>query len=62
MNRQQMTYALIKRDRAWIVQCVRSNDHTFLTDVLTGDGWVPYNQLTDEQVLEAYTEMIEEEE
>ena len=62
MNREQMVNALVKRDRAWIVECVLRNDHAFLTDVLFGDGWVPYNQLTDEQVLEAYTEMMEEEE
>lgn len=62
MNREQMVNALVKRDIDWIVDGVLSNDHTFLSDVLTGDGWIPYNQLTDEQVLETYTEMMEEEE
>ena len=54
--------ALVKRDIEWIVDGVLSNDLSLLWDVLTGDGWVPYNQLTDEQVLETYTEMMMEEE
>ena len=62
MNREQMVNALVKRDIEWIVDGVLSNDLSLLWDVLTGDGWVPYNQLTDEQVLETYTEMMMEEE
>ena len=57
-----MVNALVKRDIDWIIDGVLSNDHAFLTDVLTGNGWVPYNQLTDEQVLETYIEMIEDDE
>tara|TARA_Y100000004_G_scaffold177840_1_gene219827 strand:+ start:55 stop:255 length:201 start_codon:yes stop_codon:yes gene_type:complete len=30
----------------------------FLSDVLRGDGWVPYNQLTDEQIKAQYEELI----
>jgi hypothetical protein len=57
MNREQMIDALVKRDIEWVIDGVLSDDHSFLSDVLTGDGWVPYNQLTDEQVLEEYIEM-----
>ena len=62
MSREQMVNALVKRDIDWIIDGVLRNDHSFLWDVLTGDGWVPYNQLTDEQVLETYIEMIEDDE
>ena len=30
----------------------------FLSDVLRGDGWVPYNQLTDEEIKAQYQELI----
>ena len=58
MNREQMIDALVKRDIESILHSLANNDTSFLEDVLTGDGWVPYNQLTDEQLLEAYTEVI----
>ena len=30
----------------------------FLSDVLRGDGWLPYNLLTDEQIKAQYQELI----
>ena len=35
-------------------------DNSFLYSVLSGEGWIPYNQLTDEQVETEYLERISE--
>ena len=61
-EREQMIDLLVKRDIEWVIDGVFYDDHSFIIDVLKGDGWVPYNQLTDEQVLEAFLEMFEDEE
>ena len=62
MNREQMVNALVKRDIESIMYSLAIDDTSFLDAVLQGDGWVPYNQLTDEQVLKTYMEMTEDEE
>ena len=60
-SREEMTNALIERDIAWIEEGFIIGDRELLWSVLSGDGWVPYNQLTDEQVIETYNEAFEEE-
>lgn len=56
MTRDEMVERMIKDD----IQAIRDiwvadyNDVEFLYSVLSGEGWVPYNQLTDEQVVEEY--------
>ena len=61
-SREEMTNALIERDIAWIEEGFITRDRELLWSVLSGDGWVPYNQLTDEQVIETYNEAFGEEE
>ena len=58
-EREMMVNALIERDIAWIEEGFINGDRELLWSVLSGDGWVPYNQLTDEQVIETYTEALQ---
>lgn len=58
MNREQMIDALVERDIDTLSYFMAQGDHSFLDDVLRGDGWVPYNQLTDEQVRKTYEDMV----
>lgn len=58
MNRQEMTDALVEWD---IKRILRAYEHycsiEFLDAVLRGDGFTPYNQLTDEQLKEEWEAM-----
>lgn len=56
-----MVNALVERDIAWIEEGFIYGDRELLWAVLSGEGWIPYNQLTDEQVIEIYTEVFDEE-
>lgn len=58
MNRQEMTDALIERDIESIIHSLAIDDIFFLDAVLRGDGWVPYNQLTDAQLKIEYDEVF----
>lgn len=60
MNRQEMTDALVKRDIESITHSLEHNDIEFLDAVLRGDGWVPFNQLTDEQLKTEYDEVLQD--
>lgn len=57
MNREEMTDALVKRDIESIIDSLEYGDIEFLDAVLRGDGWVPYNQLTDEQLKTEWEEL-----
>jgi hypothetical protein len=59
MNREEKTNALIENDIKSIEESSVHGDNEFLWAVLSGDGWVPYNQLTDEQLDTEYNEMLE---
>jgi hypothetical protein len=58
MNRQEMIDALVERDIESIMQSLVIGDTSFLDAVLRGDGWIPYNQLTDEQLKTTYDEVV----
>ena len=62
MNREQMIDALVKRDIDILVYFMKEGDHYFLDTILRDEGWIAYNQRTDEQLKNAYTKMIENEE
>ena len=58
MNRKEMTDALVKRDIEnilWSYEQYYSVE--FLDSVLRGDGFTPYNQLTDEQLKAEWEEI-----
>lgn len=60
MNRREMTDALVERDIEGIISDWHEiGDIAFLDAVLRGDGFTPYNQLTDKQLKEEYEEMIQ---
>jgi len=56
MNREEMTDALVERDIESIIHSLAIDDTSFLDAVLRGDGWIPYNQLTDAQLKITYEE------
>tara|TARA_R100001510_G_C7459792_1_gene80813 strand:+ start:130 stop:342 length:213 start_codon:yes stop_codon:yes gene_type:complete len=58
-TRETMVNALIDRDIAWIEEGYIHGDRELLWAVLSGEGWIPYNQLTDEQVRETYAEAFD---
>lgn len=59
MNRKQMTDELIEWDIESIRYLLMKDDTEFLDAVLRGDGRIPYNQLTDEQIKIAHKEISE---
>ena len=58
MNRQEMIDALVERDIESIIHSLGYDDTSFLDAVLRGDGWIPYNQLTDAQLKTTYDEVV----
>jgi hypothetical protein len=62
-NRDEKTIALIKNDIRMMDEALAQGDtktiHEFLSSILSGDGLVPYNQLDDDALDEAYYEMID---
>jgi hypothetical protein len=54
MTREQKIERMIQSDIADIKQAIQADDMVFLTAVLSGNGWMPYNQLTDAQVDREY--------
>ena len=60
MTRDEMVDALVEWDIMTIREAMYDNDAEFLDAVLRGEGWIPYNQLTDQQVLEEYQDRCAE--
>lgn len=56
-SKDEKINALIENDIKSIEDSLLLGDKEFLWAVLSGDGWVPYNQLTDEQIDVSYEEM-----
>tara|TARA_R100000329_G_scaffold130055_1_gene109118 strand:- start:595 stop:894 length:300 start_codon:yes stop_codon:yes gene_type:complete len=54
--KEYMINALVDDDIASIRRSLAMGDESFLDAVLRGDGWIPYNQLTDEQLQKEYEE------
>jgi hypothetical protein len=59
-TREEMVDLLVKWDISTIRDDLFSDETFFLDAVLRGDGWTPYNQLTDEQVLAEYEQRCED--
>tara|TARA_R110002167_G_scaffold122915_1_gene301610 strand:- start:63 stop:521 length:459 start_codon:yes stop_codon:yes gene_type:complete len=58
-NREEKTLALIKNDIESMKESSALGDNDFLSSVLSGEGWIPYSQLDDAALDEAYYEMID---
>ena len=54
MTREQMIKRMIDCDIADIKQAMFNNDYAFLNAVLSGEGWIPYNQLSDDAIEQNY--------
>ena len=54
MNREEKTELLAMDDIQSIRQSLEIDDIEFLYAVLVGDGWVPYNMLSEEQFNEEW--------
>jgi hypothetical protein len=54
MTREQMIERMIDCDIADIRQAMFEDDHNFLYAVLSGEGWIPYNQLSDNAIEQTY--------
>lgn len=52
LSREVMVDRMVDLDMDSILNW--DDGHTFLDSVLRGHGWVPYNQLTDEQVRQEF--------
>ena len=58
-NREEKTLALIKNDIESMKESSALGDNDFLSSVLSGEGWIPYSQLDDAALDEAYYDMID---
>jgi len=57
MNRQEMTDALVEWHIESILRDLAIEDYSFIDAVLRGDGFTPYDQLTDEQLKAQWEEI-----
>lgn len=56
--RDEMINALVVSDIESIRDSLAIDDESFLDAVLKGDGWIPYNQLSDKELQREYQERI----
>lgn len=61
LTREQKVERMIDWDIADIYDSLLNGDASFLSAVLSGEGWIPYNQLTNEQVDSEYISREHEE-
>lgn len=59
-SREEMTEALVDYYIESIIHDLAMNVHSFLDAVLRDGGWVPFNQLTDEQLKTEYDEVLQD--
>lgn len=57
-DRELKVEILVNYDIDEVKKGIAIEDVSFLADVLSGNGWKPYNQLTDEQIETEYNEML----
>lgn len=54
LNREQMIDRMIRDDIGSIRRSLEESDVEFLDSVLRGEGWIPYNKLSDAQIESEY--------
>ena len=57
MSREEKIDLMIDKDIKSIRESILAGDCTFLTAVLSGEGFTPYNKLSDQEIEEEYGEM-----
>ena len=56
MSREEKIDLMIDKDIKSIRESILAGDYTFLTAVLSGEGFTPYNKLSDQEIEEEYEE------
>ena len=57
MTREEKVEALVTRDIKVIKGAILQEDHIYLNEILRGEGWVQYNNMTDPQIDAEYEEL-----
>lgn len=57
-SREAMINTLVERDVDTIRQCLDANDTEYLECVLRGDGFTPYESLTEIELLQEYDDYM----
>ena len=60
MTREQKITDLIINDINSIIESYGYGDTSFIDSVLRGDGWIQYNNLTDEEIDTEWYEQFED--
>lgn len=60
-KRELMIKELIEVDISMIIEAMKHGDTEYIYHVLRGDGFTPYDMLTDEQLITEYEEQFGEE-
>lgn len=60
MTREQKVTDLIINDINSIIESYGYGDTSFIDSVLRGDGWIQYNNLTDEEIDTEWYEQFED--
>jgi hypothetical protein len=55
-KREEMIHKLSERTIEIVKENIMANDESFLYDIIRGNGWKPYEQLTDEELEKEYKE------
>jgi hypothetical protein len=55
-KRRKLTDKLIQDDITSITESMYINNYSFLSAVLGGEGWIPYNQLSDKELKREHKE------
>lgn len=50
-KRQEIVDRLTTRDILSVLRSAKCDDFDFIRAIIQGDGWIPYNQMTDDQLL-----------
>ena len=57
--REEKVEALVANDIRSLTRDLAEGDSSYLTDILTGEGWTQYSKMTDEQINEEYENLQE---
>ena len=60
LTREEMIDRMVRDDIGSIRTSLEKDDIMFLDSVLRGEGWVPYNKLSDVEIIREYEEREED--
>jgi hypothetical protein len=59
-TKEKMIDKLVEKDIEMIRTAMSNDDYEYLDNILRGNGWKQYNNLTDEEIEEEYKQIEEE--